>query len=46
MRKMYIQPEIEISQLAAMNIVCASGELEETNDIVIGQAPARDPKLF
>ena len=40
-KKMYIQPEMIVSPVAPQNIICASGEFDETNDQIGGQAPGR-----
>ena len=44
MRKMYIQPKNEVTELEPMNIVCASGGFGETDEMIGGQAPQR--KVF
>ena len=41
MRKMYIQPEMEISKVEPTSIVCYSGGFGETNENIGGQAPKR-----
>ena len=46
MRKMYIQPKNEISKVAPIKIVCASGELGEINEQIGGQAPERATKVY
>ena len=46
MRKMYIQPKLEISKVAPTSIVCASGEIVEIPDPITGQAPKRRTEVF
>lgn len=41
MKKMYKHPKMEISKVAPIKIVCASGEFDETNEQISGQAPKR-----
>lgn len=43
---MYIQPQSELTELALMQIVCASGEFEETDEAISGQAPKRRTPAF
>ena len=43
---MYIQPKNEISKLAPINIVCASGEVGETDEAISGQAPQHRNPAF
>ena len=38
---MYKQPKMEISKVAPVKIVCASGEFEDTDQMVGGDAPKR-----
>ena len=46
MRKMYIQPKNEISKVAPMKVVCASGEFDTSDEVVTGQAPERGAKVY
>ena len=44
MKKMYIQPEIEITDVKPQSIVCYSGGFDETPNPIVGQAPERRGK--
>ena len=46
MRKMYIQPKMEISKVAPTTIVCASGPIGNTDQQITGQAPKRRTEVF